>query len=367
MRRRRFQRGGLSQRKRNGRLYWYLQWREDGRPRSKELGPCTEIKRAQAEVMRTAIMEPLNKGVLEPSKPVYTLGQFIEAIYLPVSRQRWKVSTAMTTEATINAHLVPVFGQRLLEELTRGDLQGLLDRTAGAGLSGSVVGHLRWQINAIFRLAMGEGVIARNPTLGLSVPKWATAPREKRELSFEDVYRALKVLPIRERLIFRLGTIEGMRPGEILGLQLHDFQGQSVKVCRRVYLRDVDSPKSGRAREVALSPATSSLWSEWITLLADQRPEAWVFQSENVASPLMRDNVQRRFIQPKLATIGLGWVTFQVMRRTNASLSHKQGIDPKVAADQRGHGIGVSLDVYTRADLAQKLEAVRALDSAVIQ
>src|SRR5689334_10596726 len=81
MRRRRFQRGGLSQRKRNGRLYWYLQWREDGRPRSKELGPCTDIKRAQAEVMRTAIMEPLNKGVLIPTKPVYTLGQFIEAIY----------------------------------------------------------------------------------------------------------------------------------------------------------------------------------------------------------------------------------------------------------------------------------------------
>jgi homoserine O-acetyltransferase/O-succinyltransferase len=29
---------------------------------------------------------------------------------------------------------------------------------------------------------------------------------------------------------------------------------------------------------------------------------------------------QRRFIQPKLANIGLGWVTFQVMRRTNANL-----------------------------------------------
>ena len=249
----------------------------------------------------------------------------------------------MTTEATINAHLLPAFGQRLLEELTRVDLQGLLDRTATAGLSGSVVGHLRWQMHAIFRLAMAEGVIARNPTLSLSVPKNAAAPREKRELSFEDVHRALKVLPIRERLIFRLGTIEGMRPGEILGLQLHDFQGQSVRVSRRVYRNDVDSPKTGRTREVALSPVTSSLWSEWITLLADQRPEAWVFQSENVSKPLMRDNVQRRLIQPKLVTIGLGWVTFQVMRRTNASLSHKRGIDPKVAADQRGHGIGVSL------------------------
>ena len=230
-----------------------------------------------------------------------------------------------------------------------------------------MVGHLRWQMHAIFRLAMGEGAVSRLPTLGLSVPKFAAEPREKRVLSFEDVRRAMKALPLRERLIFRLATIEGMRPGEILGLQLRDLHDQSVRVCRRVYRGDVDSPKTGRVREVALSTVTGSSLSEWITFLADQRPEAWLFQSENVRSPLMRDNVQRRFIQPKLATIGLGWVTFQVMRRTNASLGHKQGVDPKVAADQRGHGLGVSLGVYAQADLEQKLDAVRALDSAVVQ
>ena len=72
-------------------------------------------------------------------------------------------------------------------------------------------------------------------------------------------------------------------------------------------------------------------------------------------------------MQPKLATIGLDWVTFQVMRRTNASLSHKLGIDPKVAADQRGHGLGVSLEVYAQSDLEQKLAAVGRLESSLIQ
>ena len=366
MRRRRFQRGGLSQRKRNGRLFWYLQWREDGQPRSKELGPCSEMTRAKAEVMRAAIMEPINKGILKPVKPVYTLGKFIDAVYLPVSRRKWKASTTMTTEALINAHLTEL-GPRLLDELTRQDLQELLDQKAASGLSRSVVNHLRWQLHAIFKLAMGDGAVSMNPTSGLSVSVCATPPGEKRVLAYEDVLRVLKVLPIRERLIFRLATIEGMRPGEILGLQLRDFGGQSLRVSRRVYRGDIDSPKTGRAREVALSPATSSLLPEWIKLLVDRRPEAWLFQSENTNTPLMRDNVQRRFIQPKLANIGLGWVTFQVMRRTNASLGHKRGIDPKVAADQRGHGLGVSMDVYTQSDLEQKLAAVRALEVAVIQ
>jgi hypothetical protein len=30
-------------------------------------------------------------------------------------------------------------------------------------------------------------------------------------------------------------------------------------------------------------------------------------------------------------------------------------VDPKVSADQRGHGIGVSLDVYTKKDLTNEL------------
>jgi len=46
------------------------------------------------------------------------------------------------------------------------------------------------------------------------------------------------------------------------------------------------------------------------------------------------------------------------MRRTHASLSRKAGIDPKLVADQLGHGIGVNLDTYTIADLKQRLAAV---------
>ena len=50
---------------------------------------------------------------------------------------------------------------------------------------------------------------------------------------------------------------------------------------------------------------------------------------------------------PKLEKVGLGWATFQVLRKTNASLSKKAGVDPKVASDQRGHGLGVSMEHYT--------------------
>jgi hypothetical protein len=54
-------------------------------------------------------------------------------------------------------------------------------------------------------------------------------------------------------------------------------------------------------------------------------------------------------------------------RRLPKGLSERIYIDPKVAADQRGHGLGVSLEVYTISDLQQKRQAVRKLESAVIR
>jgi len=64
---------------------------------------------------------------------------------------------------------------------------------------------------------------------------------------------------------------------------------------------------------------------------------------------MWRDNVWYRHMKPLLDPIGLSWATFQVLRQTHASLGHDAGIDPKVSADQRGHGIGVAIDVYTKA------------------
>jgi hypothetical protein len=69
-------------------------------------------------------------------------------------------------------------------------------------------------------------------------------------------------------------------------------------------------------------------------LLLKQEPESYLFPTER-ETPLRRDNVWYRDILPKLKPAGLEWATFQVLRRTNASLSRKAMIGDKVAADQR--------------------------------
>jgi hypothetical protein len=138
-------------------------------------------------------------------------------------------------------------------------------------------------------------------------------------------------------------------------------------VEQRVYKRLLGTPKNDKTREGAMSDGTVVLLKEWADLAENPSPEGFVFPSENLSTPLSADNIWRRNMKPRLERIGLEWATFQILRKTNASLSKKEGIDPKVAADQRGHGIGISLEVYTTSDMQQKRAAVKKLVAAVLR
>jgi integrase len=165
----------------------------------------------------------------------------------------------------------------------------------------------------------------------------------------------------REQLIAKLATIAGMRPGEIFALRWADVSEDFVEVKRRVYEGVLDSPKSERGfRKVALAPAIRDDMAAWRQFSS----EGFVFPSER-GTPLSKHNVWRRNMQPKLKTVGLEWCTFQVMRRTFVTLSKLAGGDPKVIADQAGHDIGVSVNVYTQSPVESKLKVVSAVEKLI--
>ena len=81
---------------------------------------------------------------------------------------------------------------------------------------------------------------------------------------------------------------------------------------------------------------------------------------------MWKDGLWRRHVRPKLKAKGLEWVNFQVLRRTNASLMREENVDPKVVADQLGHTLDVSLNVYTQTTLERRLEAVETLEASLV-
>ena len=360
--RRRYQEGSLTVARRS----WVAQWYEDGHHRKRVLGRVSEVTKSQARAELEKNLSRLRERDKGRS-PNCTFEDFVMQTFLPFYRRKWKASTAYTTEDRIKRYLIKDLGKMTVGSFTPEQLQDFLDRKAAEGLSFSSTAHLRWDLRLICRSAVIRGYIQLNPADDLFTPKHAARPQRKPIMTWGDLKLMGSLLELRERLIMMLAVICGLRPGEIFGLCWGDVQADHIEVRRRVYRGKIDTPKTPQSvRLVALSNGLQKLFHEWRRISITTKPDAWVFPSENLKTPLWKDNCWRRYIAPKLEKVGLGCVNFQVKRRTHASLMRQLNVDPKVVADQLGHTLDVNLNVYTQTALHQKKQAVNTLESALL-
>jgi integrase len=258
-------------------------------------------------------------------------------------------------------------GDAALTDFSLTGLQGFLEQKANAGLSFSVVDHLRWDLSAILEMAVAEKVIASNPATRLYTPRHAPKGRT-RAMTVEEVNIAFGAVELRERVLLHMAIFAGFRPGEMLALQRRHVSEEAnvVRVEQRVYRGDIDDPKTDPSkREVAIPPRTAELLLKWMNAAVGTAPEAYVFASEK-GTPVWRDTLMYDYIRPKLKPHGLEWVDFQVMRATHATIGHRLKLDPKVTADQRGHGVGVAIEEYTKTSVKDRAAAAKKLEQEVL-
>ena len=322
------------------------------------------MNKSEAQLKLADILVPINNH-FDQGPVEWEFQAFVEQIYLPFYLRKWKSSTRGTNECRRRCHLICEFARHRLDSFTRNELQDLLDQKTEAGLSFSIVDHLRWDLKQIFDMAVAEGYLQKNPAQLLFTPREAPHP-DKRIMDWKEVKLLFSVLDLREHLICMLALIAGLRPGEIFALQWKHVHNDYLNIQQRIYRGEIDTPKTRYSeRKVALSEGLGAMLEQWHSVSIDTKSDAWVFPSETFKTPVTKDNCWRRHIQPRLEKVGLGWVNFQVMRRTNASLMRELDVDPKVVADQLGHSLDVNLNVYTESNLGRRKEAVDALESAL--
>lgn len=354
--RKRHQTGGVKQQR--GR--WLGQWWIGNKRVAKVLGLVKEMTKGEAR-QKVAEIVAAERAKREADVP-QTFGSFVEGVYFPYYTRKWKRSTRDNNINRVRVHLVTAYKDRELPSLRRDELQDLLDAKAEK-LSFSVVDHLRWDLKQICDMAEAEGQLVRNPARLLFTPQSAPRPTRK-TMTIEHVRLCFQVLGLRERLIAKLAILAGMRPGEIFGLQWPHVNDTYVDIRQRVYRNVVDTPKTYQSiRQVALPIGMRAEVAAWRSLAIDL--DGWVFPSENL-TPLSKDNCWRRTMGPRLQDAGLGWATFQVMRRTHATLMKELKADPKLVADQLGHSLDVSLNVYTQSPVESRIDMVNKLEQSLL-
>ncbi len=165
MRRRRYQSGSLK--KRCGK--WVGQWWEGQRRRNKVLGPISTTTKSEARAALDQILASLRASHGKVASNM-SLAQFIEGVYFPFYKRKWKHSTTENNVNRVKTHITPLFGQRRITDFRRDELQSFLDEKCASGLSFSMVDHMRWDLKQIFEMAAVEDLIGKNPARLLFTP-----------------------------------------------------------------------------------------------------------------------------------------------------------------------------------------------------
>src|SRR5262245_49363170 len=122
----------------------------------------------------------------------------------------------------------------------------------------------------------------------LFVPRSCPKPK-RRAMTLADVRKGFNVLPLRERLVFKLGTCAGLRPGEIFALRRHRVLEQVVDIQQRIYRGKIDTPKTERSvRQPAIASIVREDLNAWLAS-SPGGPEAWLFPSERLTTPISKD------------------------------------------------------------------------------
>ena len=272
----------------------------------------------------------------------------------------YKPSALQTYERGLRLRVLPDFGGVKLGEVTRNDLQDLVDRLLASGMSPSAVGVTLLPVRAIYKRALARGEIALNPTLGLEMP--AVRGGRDRIAAPEECARLLEALDEKDRPVWATAMYAGLRRGELMALRIEDIDlATGVIHVRRGWDEKEGEilPKSGKGRRVPIAAVLRDYLDEHLLRL--EWSEGLVFGVSRV-SPFTRTPTSTRALAV-WKRAGLEPIGLHECRHTFASLMIAAGVNAKALSTYMGHSTISTLDRYGHLMPGNEDEAATLLDA----
>jgi integrase len=317
--------------------------------------------RTKADAQRAAdtCLRRINDIARQPQSTI-TLHDFWSTYFEPEILPTLKYSTQTLYRILTAKHLLPALGNHKLCELVRLHIQQFIGQKQREKYAPQTLAHFRNLLSKLFSTAMNWGWMEFNPAQNIGLPPMERT-RSARVLSPEDIGKLAANLGEPVRTVFLLGTLTGLRMGELLALKLPDVDTTHARLCvrRDVYRGQVGTPKTpGSERQVPLASPLIPILQSWLSIRPTRSD--WLFPSR-AGTPLRDRNLMRRDLWPACARLGIPRFGWHSLRHTFSTFNGNAGVAVPVLQSLLGHASPETTMIYTHPLKDVKRQAVEDL------
>jgi integrase len=336
------------------------------------LGLKSEMTKSQArEKLESEIVKLTGQTIEDGTvkNGTVTFGWFVRNRYLPLKEADWREETAKVKKYLIQADLVDVFEEIRLENFDKFTLQNHLNRLAKAHSRDRVL-QIRSYMRAIFAEAVDQDFLSKDPARMVKVPA-NLREVDKTTLSWEQLRAALAKLSdlsLRDWILMKIDMSNALRPSELFPLRWRCFDEVKcvLDIQETIYkgkIRPFGKTK-GSLTKVPIAKQLAKELVEWRNELdekgKDTSPNAFMFPGR-FGGPMDSSNFRHRVLHKLAEELELPKLTFQVIRRTIATLGKTKGHVKDIQGMMRHSKASTTTDVYMQSLEPEVRSAINAI------
>ena len=329
------------------------------------LGPKSELTKFQArerleqEVTKQTGMDSGSRVMNDGS---VTFGWFVRNRFFPLKEANWKPETAKVKRLIIQKDLVETFDGIPLEDFDRFALQLHLNQLAKTRSKDRVL-QIKSYVRDIFAEAVEQDFLTKDPARKVTVPS-LLRDTDRTTLTWKQLRDALLHLALRDRVLLELDMTNALRPSELFALRwkCFNYAESKMQVFETAYngaIRPWGKTMKSLGRVHLPKDLAEDLWL-WKRECPDSSPDAFIFPDAK-GGFMDTGNYRKRVLHKLARDLGLPKLTFQVIRRTIATLAQKKGTVKDVQGLLRHSRAATTTDVY----MQEIPESVQATINAI--
>jgi len=329
------------------------------------LGPKSELTKFQArERLEQEVTKQtgMNSGSRVMNDGSVTFGWFVRNRFFPLKEANWKPETAKVKRLIIQKDLVETFDGIPLENFDRFALQLHLNQLAKTRSKDRVL-QIKSYVRDIFAEAVEQDFLTKDPARKVTVPS-QLRETDRTTLTWEQLRDALLQLALRDRVLLELDMTNALRPSELFALRwkCFNYAESKMQVFETAYngaIRPWGKTRKSLGRVHLPKELAEDLWL-WKQECPDSSPDAFIFPDAK-GGFMDTGNYRKRVLHKLARDLRLPKLTFQVIRRTIATLAQKKGTVKDVQGLLRHSRAATTTDVY----MQEIPESVQATINAI--